>query len=163
MLLRPGNAGSNTATDHIAVIRAALAQLPRHRPGTRPGRRVLVRTDGAGCTHTVLDWITGQRLSYSVGFTLPDNTGDLVALIPDQVWAPALDADGEVRPGAWVAELTGLLDLTSWPNGMRVIVRKEHPHPGAQLRLTDADGNRLTAFATNTTNGQLGQRAAGRP
>ena len=153
--LRPGNAGSNTAADHIAVIRAALCQLPGHRPGTRPGRRVLIRTDGAGCTHAVLDWITGQRLSYSVGYTLPANTADLVALIPTEVWAPACNAQGHVRDGAWVAELTDLLDLTGWPARMRVIVRKERPHPGAQLRLTDADGMRLTAFATNTTRGQL--------
>ena len=155
MLLRAGNAGSNTATDHITVIRDALRQLPSHRSGTRPGRRVLVRTDSAGCTHAVLDWITGQRLSYSVGYTLPDNAADVVAHIPQWVWAPAIDADGEVRDGAFLAELTDLLDLTSWPTGMRVIVRKERPHPGAQLRLTDADGMRLTAFATNTATGQL--------
>jgi hypothetical protein len=80
---------------------------------------------------------------------------DKLALIPEQVWAPAVDADGAVRDGAWVAEVTGLLDLSSWPAGMRVIVRKERPHPGAQLRITDVDGNRVTAFATNTTGGQL--------
>ncbi|MGH3839099.1 MAG: IS1380 family transposase [Pseudonocardiaceae bacterium] len=153
--LRPGNAGSNTAADHIGVIRDALRQLPSHRPGTRPGRRVLIRTDAAGCTHDVLDWLAGQRLSYSVGFTLPDNAAELVAHIPNRVWAPAYDADGEVRDGAWVAELTGLLDLSSWPKGMRVIVRKERPHPGAQLRITDVDGMRVTAFATNTARGQL--------
>jgi hypothetical protein len=116
---------------------------------------VLVRTDAAGCTHAVLDWLAGQRLSYSVGFTLPDNAADLVALIPNQVWAPAYDADGQIRDGAWVAEVTDLLELSSWPKGMRVIVRAERPHPGAQLRRTDADGHRLTAFATNTTRGQL--------
>ena len=117
VLLRPGNAGSNTAADHITVLRAALAQLPGHRPGSRPGRKVLVRTDAAGCTHQVLSWLAGQRLSYSVGFTLPDNAADLVALIPPQVWAPAIDSNGQVRDGAWVAEATGLLDLTSWPRG----------------------------------------------
>ena len=153
--LRPGNAGSNTAADHISVVRDALRQVPSYRAGTRPGRRVLIRTDAAGCTHDVLNWFAGQRLSYSVGFTLPDNAADMIALIPNQVWAAALDADGDVRDGAWVAEVTGLLDLSKWPTGMRVIVRKERPHPGAQLRLTDADGHRLTAFATNTTHGQL--------
>ncbi len=155
VLLRPGNAGSNTAADHIAVIREALRQLPSHRRGRRPGRRVLVRTDAAGCTHEVLDWLGSQRLSYSVGFPLPDHAAQLVELIPDHVWAPAYDADGAVRDGAWVAELTDLLHLSTWPPGMRVIVRKERPHPGAQLRLTDADGHRLTAFATNSTRGQL--------
>ncbi len=81
VLLRPGNAGSNTAADHITVIGGALAQLPGHRPGTRPGRKVLVRTDAAGCPHPVLDWLTGQRLSYSVGFTLPANTPELLKRI----------------------------------------------------------------------------------
>ena len=115
MLLRPGNAGSNTAADHIAVTRQALRQLPGHRPGTRPGRRVLVRTDAAGCTHEFLDWLAGQRLSYSVGFTLPDDFGAKLELIPAQAWTPAYDADGNIRDGAWVAEVTGLLDLLAGP------------------------------------------------
>jgi hypothetical protein len=115
--LRAGNAGSNTAADHITVTRQALAQLPGHRPGTRPGRKVLVRVDGAGCTHDYLDWLSAQRLSDSVGFTLPDNTPDLLALIPEQVWAPAHDAHDEVRDGASVADLTGLLNLTRWRRG----------------------------------------------
>jgi hypothetical protein len=153
--LRPGNAGSNTATDHIAVTRAALAQLPGHQAGRRPGRRVLIRTDGAGSSHAFLDWLTGRRLSYSVGFALPNNTTDLLALMDESVWTPAYNSDGQVREGAWVAELTGMLNLTGWPTGMRVIARKERPHPGAQLRITDADGLRVTAFATNTVRGQL--------
>jgi hypothetical protein len=155
ILLRPGNAGSNTATDHIAVIRQALAQLPGQRPGHRPGRKVLIRTDGAGGTRRLIEWLTGRRLSYSVGFTLPVNTPDLLAKIPDQAWTPAYDAHDQVRDGAWVAELTGLMDLSGWPAGMRVIVGKERPHPGAQLRFDDVDGMRITAFVTNTTRGQL--------
>jgi hypothetical protein len=62
-LLRKGNAGSNTAADHIAVVKAALAQLPGHKPGTRPGGKVLIRADGAGCTHDFLNWLVGLRLS----------------------------------------------------------------------------------------------------
>ncbi|MEU4292755.1 IS1380 family transposase [Kribbella sp. NPDC026596] len=155
VMLRPGNAGSNTAADHIAVVRDALKQLPSYRPGTRPGRRVLIRADSAGCTHDFLDWVASQRMSYSVGFTLPDDFADKLTLIPDHVWTPAYDAAGEVRDGAWVAEVTGLLNLAKWPKGMRVIMRKERPHPGAQLRITDVDGHRITAFATNTTRGQL--------
>jgi hypothetical protein len=155
ILLRPGNAGSNTATDHITVVKAALAQLPGHRPGHRPGRKVLVRTDGAGGTKALIEWLTSQRLSYSVGFTLPANTPDLLAKIPDSVWTSAYDAHDQVRDGAWVAELTGLMELGSWPVGMRVIVRKERPHPGAQLRFDDVDGMRITAFVTNTSRGQL--------
>jgi hypothetical protein len=68
---------------------------------------------------------------------------------------PAYDGDGQVRDGAWVAELAGLLDLHGWPKGMRVIVRRERPRPGAQLRFTDIGGHRFTAFATSTRTGQL--------
>ncbi len=154
VLLRPGNAGSNTAADHITISRDALAQLPGINPA-RPGRKVLFRTDGAGGTKEYLGWLARRALSYSVGFTLPDNTPDLLKVIPEDVWAPAYDADGHVRAGAHVAELTDLLTLKGWPQRMRVIVRRERPHPGAQLRFDDVDGYRITAFVTNTTKGQL--------
>jgi hypothetical protein len=94
----------------------------------------------------------------SVGFSLPGTLEAIqqkLATIPEHAWEPAYDADGQVRPGAWVAELTGMFDLSRWPAGMRLIVRKERPHPGAQLRITDLDGHRITAFVTNTTRGQL--------
>jgi hypothetical protein len=84
VLLRPGNAGSNTAADHIAVIKAALTQLPGHRRGLGPGRTILIRTDAAGATHELLNWLTRQRLSYSVGFTPPESFAATLALIPDQ-------------------------------------------------------------------------------
>lgn len=151
ILLRPGNAGSNTADDHLAVIADALAQVP----GTTRGKSVLVRIDGAGGSHRVIEALTRRRLAYSIGFTLPENTPDLLKLIPEEVWVPALDAHDEIRDGAWVAELTGLMDLTGWPPGIRVIVRKERPHPGAQLRFEDVEGMRITAFVTNTRTGQL--------
>jgi len=154
LLLRPGNAGSNKATDHITVLRQAFKQLPGL-PAQRPGKRVLVRVDGAGYSHDLLNWLTGQRVQYSVGWTLPSDASLLIEKIPDRVWTSAYDADRQPRDGAWVAELTGLLDLTGWPAGMRVIIRKERPHPGAQLRITDVDGHRITAFATNTRTGQL--------
>ena len=154
ILLRPGNAGSNTAIDHISVVRQAFRQLPGV-PDHRPGKRLLVRVDGAGYSHKLIDWLTGQRVQYSVGFTLPSDAATLIEKIPATAWTPAYDAERMPRDGAWVAELTGLLDLTSWPAGMRVIIRKERPHPGAQLTITDVDGHRITAFATNTSRGQL--------
>jgi hypothetical protein len=154
MQLRPGNAGSNTAADHKTVLAAALDQLP-WQSGYRVGRKVLVRTDSGGGTHEFVRYCHQRRVQYSVGFGLSEATAAAVDLIPAQVWTPAYDADGRVRDAAWVAELTGLIDLTDWPPGMRVIIRKERPHPGAQLRFTDRDGLRLTAFATNTTRGQL--------
>src|SRR3954465_10263818 len=154
-VLRPGNAGSNTVVDHIAVLRAALAQLPG---GHTRGKKVLIRVDGAGGTHELLAWLTRRRLSYSVGFSLPGGLVSIqqkLATIPAEVWEPAYDADGQLRPGAWVAEVTDLFTLDSWPAGMRLIVRKERPPPGAQLRITDLYGHRVTAFVTNTRKGQL--------
>lgn len=154
--LRPGNAGSNTAADHITVLRQAFAQIPGI-DAARPGKTVLVRVDGAGATHHLLDWLQLRRVQYSVGYTLPAETVPIIEALPDSVWQPALTSDGQIKDGAFVAELTGMLDLTGWPAGMRIIIRKERPHPGAQLRLTDADGHRITAFATNTRTGQLQQ------
>jgi Transposase DDE domain group 1 len=152
VLLRAGNAGSNTAADHIEAARLALAQLPRHLR-----RRVLIRTDSGGGTHEFLNWLTrpGRRLAYSVGFTITEDVQEAILKIPDRAWTPAYDADGQVRPGAWVAEITGMLGLSAWPKGMRLIVRKERPHPGAQLRFSDIDGHRFTCFATSTKGGQL--------
>ncbi|MFD4953473.1 IS1380 family transposase [Streptomyces sp. NPDC058451] len=148
-LLRPGNAGSNTASDHITAARLALAQLPKK---YRRGRQTLIRTDSAGGTHDFVAWLAqrGRWLSYSVGMTVTDAIHQHVLKVPASAWTPAVEPDGEIRDGAWVAELTGDI-LTGWPKGMRLIVRRERPHPGAQLRLTDADGMRLTCFATNTS------------
>jgi hypothetical protein len=152
VMLRAGNAGSNTASDHIQATGLALAQLPRHLR-----RRVLIRADSGGGTHEFLAWLAkpGRRLAYSVGFTITQDIADAILAVPARAWTPAYDADGLVRPGAWVAELTGMLSLASWPPGIRIIVRKERPHPGAQLRFTDIDGHRFTAFATSTKGGQL--------
>ncbi len=151
-MLRPGNAGSNTAADHIEATRLALAQLPA---GQR--KSVLIRADSGGGTHEFLDWLTrpSRRLQYSVGLVITAAIEDAIGKIPARAWTPAYDAGGVQRPGAWVAELTGVLDLSSWPKGMRVIARKERPHPGAQLRITDIDGHRYTCFATSTKGGQL--------
>lgn len=154
-MLRPGNAGSNTAADHIAVTRNALRQLPFTAQGGLIGRKVLVRTDAAGGTHEFVEWPHARKLGYSLGFTLPDDAVERLARIPAQAWTPVYDDERIPRDGAWVAEATGVLEMSGWPIGMRVIVRKERPHPGAQLRFTDADGLRLTAFATNTPRGQL--------
>jgi len=152
IMLRPGNAGSNTAADHIAATRLALAQLP-----AALRRRVLIRADSGGGTHEFLTWLTARsrRLHYSVGMTITEEIRHAIGTIPAQAWTPACDGDGEIRDGAWVADITGMLDLASWPKGMRVIVRKERPHPGAQLRFTDIDGHRFTCFATDTRRGQL--------
>jgi hypothetical protein len=150
--LRPGNAGANTAADHLAVLADAIAQVPaRHR------RQLLIRADSAAATHVVLDWLTGQnttrrRVQYSIGE--PERAA--IGVLPASAWTAALAADGGARDGAEVAELTGLLTLSGWPDRMRVIVRRERPHPGAQLSLfEERDGWRYTAFVTNTQVGAL--------
>ena len=114
MLLRKGNAGSNTAADHIQVTKDALRQLPLYRRGGRIGRKVLIRTDGGGGTHDFLKWLSGQGLSYSIGFTLTDEMVAQINLLPKAAWTPAYDADRKVRDGAWVAELTGMLNLKTY-------------------------------------------------
>ena len=117
MMLRPGNAGSNAAVDHIAVIREALRQLPFTATGGRIGRKVLIRTDSAGATHEVVDWLTARHLSYSLGFTLTDDTVAAIAKIPDHVWTPASDTDGDIRDGAWVLDATGCSTCPAGPGG----------------------------------------------
>ena len=104
IMLRTGGAGSNTAADHIETTRLALAQLPR---GQR--RRVLVRTDSAGGTHSFLEWLTApsRRLHYSVGVTVAEDTQAAILKVPADSWTPAYDGDGRVRDGAWVADITG--------------------------------------------------------
>lgn len=154
-LLRPGNAGANTAADHITVTRDALAQLPAP---YRTGKTTLIRTDSAGGTHGFLDWLTHQdrQLAYSVGFPFTEAMSEAALHgVPADDWVTAADSgehnpqDRKQREHAWVAEITDQLELSGWPAGMRVIVRKERPHPGAQLRITDHEGLRYTAFATN--------------
>ncbi|MGC4936259.1 transposase, partial [Gordonia sp. DT30] len=107
MLLRAGNAGANTAADHITVVDQALTQLP-HVSSYRVGKRVLIRADSAGGTHEFLDHLTTRRLAYSVGFGLTDTSAATIDDLPTEAWSPAYDCDGGVREGAWVAELTGV-------------------------------------------------------
>jgi hypothetical protein len=156
-LLRKGNAGSNTAADHITVLDMALAALPVHarpRPGPEPGTwegpRVLARSDSAGATHAFADACVERGVGFSFGFPVDTRIQGIVDAIPEQCWHPAIATDGDFRDGAWVAEATGMIDLSTWPAGSRLILRKERPHPGAQLTFTDVDGMRVTAVLTNT-------------
>ena len=163
-LLRPGNAGSNTAADHVTVLGMALAQLPaqaRPRPGDPGSPRVLARSDSAGATHLFAAACRKEGVGFSFGFPVDERVQAIVDLIPDQCWHPAIEDDGGLRDGAWVAEATGMIDLSSWPDGSRLILRKERPHPGAQLTFTDVDGHRVTAFLTDTPRGVIPGQAAG--
>ena len=149
-LLRPGNAGFNTAADHIELLERSLAQLPEE----QVGGGLLVRCDRAGATHAFLDHVDARGLRFSVGLDLTEPVRQSILALPEQAWQPALAQDGADREGAWVSELP--LDLASWPPGTRAICRRERPHPGAQLSFTDDNGYRFQVFLTN----QQGRRIA---
>jgi Transposase DDE domain group 1 len=162
-LLRVGNAGSNTAADHVTVLDMALAALPaqaRPRPGDPDSPRVLARSDSAGATHLFAAACRTRGVRFSFGFPVDERIQAIVDLIPPQCWHPVIEDNG-LRDGAWVAEATGMIDLSSWPDGSRLILRKERPHPGAQLTFTDIDGHRITAFLTDTPRGVIPGQAAG--
>ena len=144
--LRPGNAGANDARDHIAVLADALEQLPREVVETET---ILMRTDSAGATHELLDFCHDGDIRFSVGFDLTEPVRRAILALPETAWTAAQDADGQARENGHVAELTAHLDLGGWPQGARVIVRRERPHPGAQLSFTDHDGHRFQAILTD--------------
>jgi hypothetical protein len=160
-MLRPGNAGSNTAADLIAVLNHAVTQIPDEH---RHGYPVLVRCDGAGSSKALLAHIRGLRnhgmhSEFSVGWAVTAREHTAIAALPKRAWTPAIDIAGDPRESAAVAELTDVLPagtLADYPDQTRIIVRRERPHPGAQLDLIEhRDGWRYTCFATDTPVGQL--------
>jgi len=148
-ILRPGNAGANTAVDHIAVLELALAQLPE---GVL-SRGTLVRCDSAGATHAFLEAVVAKGLCFSVGCDLSERIRATILALPESAWSAALDSAGGEREGAWVAELP--LDLAAWPEGTRALCRRERPHPGAQLSFSDAGGHRFQVMLTNQKGSRL--------
>lgn len=167
-LLRPGNAGSNTAADHVTVLEQALDALPaqaRPRPGDPESVRVVARSDSAGATHAFAKACRDRGVWFSFGFPVDTRIQAIVDQIPGHGWESAINSDingGDgIRDGAWVADVTGMLDLTTWPAGSKVILRAERPHPGAQLTFTDADGHRITAIITDIPDRVIGGQTAG--
>jgi hypothetical protein len=145
-LLRPGNAGANTAEDHKTVLDRALAQIPGEYVEQI---EILVRADRAGATHELADYCREGRMEFSFGYDLTDTVRQAILEIPEDAWVPALDQDGSERENGEVCEITERVDLSSWPEGARLIVRRERPHPGAQLSFTDHDGYRFQAILTD--------------
>jgi Transposase DDE domain group 1 len=144
--LRPGNAGANTAEDQITVAEDAIEQIPvEHIEDIE----LLLRVDSAGASHKLLDWSREGRMRFSVGYELTDTVRAAILQIPDENWVSALDQDGSPRPNGQVSEITDALELTGWPEGSRVIVRRERAHPGAQLSFTDHDGHRFQVILTD--------------
>ena len=147
-LLRPGRAGSNNAADHLETLDRALAQLPVSSGDVE----MLVRTDSAGATHDFIDGCRDRGVRFSSGLPVDERARNALLLAQEEDWRAAVETDGTVRDGAWVIELTDLIDLDSWPDDTRVIARRERPHPGAQLSLFDIDnGFRHQLFITDQT------------
>jgi hypothetical protein len=152
-ILRPGNAGSGTATDHIEVLDRALCQLPVWE-GNQPadGVEIVARGDSAAGSHDFARACRQRRVRFSLGLPLRAEVAKAAVEVPDTDWVPAVSSNGiEQREGAEVAEITGLLNLDSWPQGTRAIARREDPHPGAQLSFTDVDGHRFQVLLTDQT------------
>jgi hypothetical protein len=144
-VLRPGNAGANNAEDHLRVFELALAQLP----ATAVEGSILVRSDSAGASHAFAAACRETRARFSFGYAITETVRAAILALPEAAWRPAIDQDGDVREGAWVAELSDRVELDSWPEGSRLICRRERPHPGAQLSFTDVDGHRFQCFITD--------------
>src|SRR4051794_2126352 len=145
-ILRPGNAGANTAADHIELTRLALEQLPGE---VVIDSEIVVRTDSAGATHAFTEDLQAANIRFVMGLDLTEGVRTAILALAERSWRPAVGQDGEPREGAAVAELTSRLDLSAWPPGTRVIVRRERPHPGAQLSFSDHDGHRFLATLTD--------------
>jgi hypothetical protein len=147
-MLRPGNAPSHSAADQIAVLDEALEQLPRDVVADLD-TEIVLRADAAGSALALCQAARDARINYLVGFDLTKQVRRAILSLPEDAWRPALRQNGELRDGAHVAEITHMLDFYDWPERSRVIVRRERPHPGAQLSFTDIDGHRFQATLTD--------------
>jgi hypothetical protein len=159
---RPGNATSNCAADNIALLDLAVSRLPE-----RYRRRLLVRLDGAGFSHQLLEHIAagggvpGRSWEFSVGWSCTDKEMDAIERLSTGAWTPGIDQNGDLIADTFVAEVTGLLDLSSWHNkipDLRVIVRDEPLHPRYRKRATEREkqlGRRYQLIAINAKVGQI--------
>ena len=151
-ILRPGNAGANNADDHLEVFEAALEQLP---PAALDGP-ILARSDSAGASHALAESCRETGVRFSFGYAIDARVREAILALREAAWRPAINGDNQPREGAWVAELTDQVSLDAWPEGSRLIVRRERPHPGAQLSFTDGDGHRFQCLITDQPDNDLG-------
>lgn len=144
-VLRDGNAGSNTAADHMTVGDLALAQLP----AAALDGEIVARVDGAGATHEFTQWCRDARIAFSVGAAVTQDVLTEALIIDDRAWKHALLQDGSEDPDAFVCELTGRVKLTSWPTGSRLVCRSVRLAQGTQLGFGQTDGFRYEVFLTD--------------
>lgn len=155
MLLRPGNAGSNTVTDHVRVLGDAIAQLP-----VAYRRKILIRIDGAGATHDLLERLeqmnrAWRSVKFTVGWTITDADETAIEALPETTWTDSLGQDGTATEKAHTAELTGLNQrLDNWNGKLRLIARRTKPSARHAKNLTALEkrtGWRYAIVATNIT------------
>jgi Transposase DDE domain group 1 len=144
-ILRPGNASAYNAADHVKVLELALEQLPER----ALDGEILARSDAAGASHEFACACRETRIRFSLGYQVDARVRGAILALPESAWRAAIDGAGELREGAWVTELTDHLGLPGWPEGTRLICRRERPHPGAQLSFSDLDGHRFQCFITD--------------
>jgi hypothetical protein len=159
-MLRPGNAAPGDADDHLELLEQVVRSVPLeyqlgHEEGDDPAlvvHPILVRADSAGASHRFVQSLSDANFDYSIGFPISGSVRDALLLAQEEDWVRARELDGGIRDGAEVIELTEIIELKGWPPDMRVICRRERPHPGAQLSLFDIHaGWRHTCLITNTT------------
>jgi Transposase DDE domain group 1 len=148
-ILRPGNAAAGAASDLIELVDLALMQLPGDE------RPVLVRSDSAAASTRLARHLRERKVGFSLGMPIDAHVREAILAQPEHAWTPAVEPDGQVRDGAQVCELTGFIDLHTWPAGTRAICRREDAHPGAQLRFSDHDGHRFQVLLTDQPDGDL--------
>ena len=151
-LLRPGNAPAGASSDLAELVDLAVAQLPAATRATTP---VLVRSDSAGGSSKLAWHLRERGIGFSLGMQIDAHVREAILAQPEQAWTPAVEPDGQVRDGAEACELTGWVDLHTWPAGTRAICRREDAHPGAQLRFSDHDGHRFQVFLTDQADPDL--------
>src|SRR2546423_1102633 len=153
MLLRPGNAGSNTFADHLTVLTAAIRQIP-----ARMRSRLLVRVDGAGASHELIGHLLSlssrrRTVLFTCGWAITEADEQAIGVLPAAAWQAAVDQDGVVQEDKHVAEITHLLGRAGrWPAGLRWIVRRTRPSRRQARNLTAferATGWRYSIICTN--------------
>ncbi len=153
MLLRPGNAGSNTFTDHKEVLAAAVRQVPVRFRG-----KLLVRVDGAGASHELIKHLLGmssprRKVLFSCGWMITEADEAAIMQVPADAWKPGIGQDGTIEQDKHVAEITHLMSRAgNWPGGLRWIVRRVKPSRRQMRNLTDYEkktGWRYSIICTN--------------
>jgi hypothetical protein len=108
-----------------------------------------VRSDSAGGSSKLAWHLRERGIGFTLGMQIDAHVREAILAQPEHAWTPTVEPDGQPRHGAEACELTGWVDLHTWPVGTRAICRREDAHPGAQLRFTDHDGHRFQVFVTD--------------